>query len=472
LTSTWRDSIEIYAHPRVVAIAFLGFSAGLPFLLVFSTLSAWLTEYGVSRSTIGFFSWIGITYSVKVFWAPVVDRLRLPVLTAWLGQRRGWMLIAQIGIVAGLVGMAYTDPSANLEWIAGFGLIVAFSSATQDITIDAYRIEAVERSRQAAMAAAYIFGYRVALLVAGAGALYVAAFASWPAAYLAMAVAALVGVVTTLVIREPERTVPRATVELEAQAVAFARNRPHWPQGARRAGAWFVGAVVCPFLDFFGRNGIRLALLLLAVVGAYRISDITMGVMANPFYLDLGFTKTQIADIVKIFGFGMTLAGSAFGGVAVVKWGLARTLLLGATLVAATNLLFALMAGAGPNPIMLAAVISADNFSGGLANVAFIAFLSSLTNTAYTATQYALFSSLMTLPGKFIGGYAGIVVDEAGYAAFFLYAGALGIPAIALVYLLMRRHPELFATRDDTPEVSDPAVRARATGTAGPPANP
>ncbi|MDP6376818.1 MAG: MFS transporter [Kiritimatiellia bacterium] len=428
----------------MLAIAFLGFSAGLPFLLVFSTLSAWLTEYGVSRSTIGFFSWIGITYSVKVFWAPVVDRMRLPGLTRLLGQRRSWMLVAQIGIAAGLFAMAATDPSADLVRLALLGLLVAFSSATQDITIDAYRIEAVEEERQAAMAAAYIFGYRLALLFAGAGALYIAEFASWHAAYLGMALAAGVGICTTLVIAEPERIIASATRELEARVVEFSNRRAHWPQALRRLGEWFVGAVICPFLDFFQRNGVVLALILLALVGTYRISDITMGVMANPFYLDLGFTKTEIANVVKIFGFGMTIAGSAIGGLVVVRLGLARTLLLGAVLVAATNLLFALMAGVGPERALLALVISADNFSGGLANVVFIAFLSGLTNTAYTATQYALFSSLMTLPGKFVGGYAGVVVDAAGYAPFFIYAGLLGVPAIALVLWLMKRHADLF----------------------------
>ena len=420
-----------------MGIAFLGFSAGLPFLLVFSTLSAWLTDYGVSRSTIGFFSWIGITYSIKVFWAPVVDRLRLPGLGRWLGQRRSWMLLGQIGIAAGLVGMAYTDPAANLTAVALFGLLVAFASATQDITIDAYRIEAVEEERQAAMAASYIFGYRLALLVAGAGALYIAEFASWRIAYICMALAVTVGVVTTLIIAEPTKSLTTATAALEQRVLDFSLRRAHWPDSLRRAGEWILRAVVCPFIDFFQRNG-WFALLLLGVIGLYRISDITMGVMANPFYLDLGFSKSEIASIVKVFGFGMTLVGSAVGGVVVVRFGLERILLVGAVLVALTNLLFAVMASLPADEFLLMAVISADNFSGGLANVVFIAFLSSLTNKAYTATQYALFSSLMTLPGKFIGGYAGVLVDAFGYSSFFMYAAALGIPAIVLIMVLLK----------------------------------
>lgn len=458
--TSWLKSARIYAHPRVLGIAFLGFSAGLPFLLVFSTLSAWLTDYGVSRSTIGFFSWIGITYSIKVFWAPVVDRLRLPILGRWLGQRRSWMLLAQVGIAAGLCGMAFTDPSADLVRVALFGLLVAFASATQDITIDAYRIEAVEEERQAAMAASYIFGYRLALLMAGAGALYIAEFASWQIAYLSMALAVSIGIVTTLVIAEPLKTVASVTAALEERVLAFSLNRAHWPEVLRRLGEWFVRAVVCPFIDFFQRNG-WFALLLLGVIGLYRISDITMGVMANPFYLDLGFSKAEIASIVKVFGFAMTLVGSAAGGVVVVRFGLERILILGAVLVALTNMLFAVMASLPPDEFLLMAVISTDNFSGGIANVVFIAFLSSLTNKAYTATQYALFSSLMTLPGKFIGGYAGVVVDAFGYPSFFLYAAVLGIPAIVLTVVLTKlwHRESVIATASDEP--SPPVVQQR-----------
>lgn len=448
--AAWLKSARIYAHPRVLGIAFLGFSAGLPFLLVFSTLSAWLVDYGISRSTIGLFSWIGITYSIKVFWAPVVDRVRLPILGRWLGQRRSWMLLAQTGIAAGLIGMAYTDPGANLTAVALCGLLVAFASATQDITIDAYRIEAVEEERQAAMAASYVFGYRLALLLAGAGALYIAEFASWQIAYISMACAVSIGVVTTLVIAEPKAYLATATAALEEKVLAFSLRRAHWPDGLRRAGEWFVRAVVCPFVDFFDRNG-WFAFLLLGVIGLYRISDITMGVMANPFYLDLGFSKSEIASIVKVFGFAMTLTGSAVGGVVVVRFGLERILLVGAILVALTNVLFAVMASLPPDKLLLMIVISADNFSGGLANVVFIAFLSSLTNKAYTATQYALFSSIMTLPGKFIGGFSGVVVDSFGYPSFFAYAAALGIPAIVLIMVLLKfwRRESLTAVASD-----------------------
>jgi PAT family beta-lactamase induction signal transducer AmpG len=438
-TASWSEAITIYTRPRVVAMIFLGFAAGLPFLLVFSTLSAWLRDVDIARTTIGFFSWIGITYSIKVFWAPVIDRLPLPLLTRALGKRRAWMLVAQLTIALGLIGMALTDPLADLTRLALFALLVAFGSATQDITVDAYRIEAVEKNLQGAMAATYVLGYRLALLAAGAGAFYIAEASSWSGAYLAMAALMGVGIVTTLVIREPQHVPDPRTRALEARlehAVGINSRQSLWT----RLAAWFSDAVISPFVEFFQRNG-ALAVLILLLVGAYKLSDITMGVMANPFYLDLGFSKTEIANVTKVFGFFMTIAGAGLGGILVVRYGILRPLLAGAILVASTNLLFVWLAVSEPNLVTLAIVISADNLGGGFATSAFIAWLSSLTNTAYTATQYALFSSLMTLPAKFVGGFSGIVVDHEGYAIFFLYAGLLGVPAILLVLLLIYRQP-------------------------------
>ncbi len=443
---SWGAAAAIYLQPRCLALLLLGFSAGLPFLLVFSTLSAWLTDAGVSRSAIGFFSWVGITYSVKVFWAPVIDRLHLPVLTAALGKRRSWMLLAQLGIVGGLTLMAGMDPGGSLQLFALTAVFIAFCSATQDIVIDAFRIECAEQDEQGALSASYIFGYRVALLVAGAGALFIADLWSWQAAYLAMAALMCVGIVTALAVSEPDHAAEAATRPLEARVEAFLLRNTHLPDWQQRLGAWFVDAVVCPFVDFFSRNG-WFALWILLLIGCYRISDITMGVMANPFYLDLGFSKSEIAGISKVFGFFMSIGGSLVGGLLVMRYGLGGPLLLGAVLVALTNLLFALLAQIGPDLTMLAVVISADNLSGGLANAAFIAYLSSLTHRAYTATQYALFSSIMTLPGKFIGGYSGTVVDAAGYTSFFIYASLLGLPAIFLVMYILRGRPEVQETK-------------------------
>jgi MFS transporter, PAT family, beta-lactamase induction signal transducer AmpG len=425
----WRSAFLVYVQPRVRSMVFLGFSAGLPFLLVFSTLSAWLRDEGVERSVIGFFSWIGITYSIKVFWAPVIDRLPLPFLTKFLGKRRSWMLLAQLGIVGGLVGMGSSDPHSQLQQIALFAVWVAFCSATQDVVIDAYRIESVSSEYQGAMAATYVLGYRIALLVAGAGAFYIADYANWKAAYLIMAVAMFIGLITTLCLKEPEHKY----FDKQLDENIAVKHQGVW----RRLSTGFVDAVLSPFMEFFTRNG-RVGLLILMLIAVYKMSDITMGVMANPFYLDLGFNKKDIADISKVFGFFMTIAGAAIGGALVVRYGIMRPLLLGAVMVAVTNLLFAVLAVSEPNLLLLAGVISADNLSGGVATSIFIAYLSSLTSTAYTATQYALFSSLMTLPAQLLGGFSGVVVDNYGYTVFFIYASAVGLPAIILVLLLMR----------------------------------
>ena len=417
-TRSWSEILLVYTQPRVIAMAFLGFSGGLPFLLVFSTLTAWLTEGDVSRSAIGFFAWIGITYSIKVLWAPVVDSVPIAGLTGSLGQRRGWMIAGQSGIAIGLITMALVGPS-NLLFLSLAALVVAFSSATQDVAIDAFRIEAADLEYQAAMTAAYVFGYRVALLASGAGALYLADYVSWHVSYLAMAGLMSVGVVTVLLVAEPFRERVSTVPELSLQGVL----------------QWFKTAVAGPFIDFFQRNR-KNALIILFFIAIFRLSDIAMGIMANPFYLDMGYTKTEIANVAKIFGFFMSIAGSFICGALVIKWGLMRPLLIGAVAVAVTNLLFAGLSRLEPEVIYLAVVISADNISGGFAATAFIAYLSSLTNKAYTATQYALFSSLMTLPGKFISGFSGIVVDNFGYFEFFVAAALLGVPAILLVIYL------------------------------------
>jgi len=422
---------------------FLGFAAGLPLLLVFSTMSAWLRELDISRSAIGFFGWIGITYSIKVFWAPIVDRLPLPGLTRSLGKRRAWMLLGQMGIGLGLASMALIDPKAHIYSFAALAVLVAFSSATQDIAIDAYRIEAVEIEYQGAMSANYILGYRLALLVAGAGALYVAELANWSTAYLTMAGLMLVGVVTVFCIREPEPLPEGEIGVLEEQMLG--RWQSKTPTNIwQRLNRWFSVAVACPFIDFFQRNG-RFAWTILLLISLYRMSDITMGIMANPFYLDMGFSKIEIANIGKVFGFFMTIAGSFMGGILVVRYGVFRPMIAGAIMVALTNLLFSWLAVIGPESYGLALVISADNLSGGFANAAFIAYLSGLTNRAYTATQYALFSSLMTLPGKFFSGFSGVVVDAVDYPVFFVYAALMGIPAIFLAIKIKRHHDQVIS---------------------------
>ncbi len=435
-----RSALAVYTRPRVVAMLFLGFSAGLPLLLVGGTFTAWLRDIGVELAAIGFLSWVGMAHSIKVFWAPLVDRLPLPLLTPLLGRRRAWMLAAQVVVAIGLAGMALTDPVAQLALVAVWAVLAAFGSATQDIAVDAWRVEAAEAEQQGAMAATYVTGYRLAILMAGAGALHIADLGNWSGAYAAMAALMLVGMATTLWVREPATPALAGAGEREA--------------GGRRAGRrerlrrWLVEAVIHPLTDFFRRYG-RAALLVLLFVGLFRISDIFMGVMANPFYLDLGFSKGEIANVASVFGLIMTLTGAAAGGVLVLRFGLARMLIGTALMAPLTNLAFSWLAWLGPELPGLVVAIMADNITGGMAIAVFLAYLASLTNTRYTATQYALFSSLMTLPGQFLGGFTGVVADGVGWFWFFVSTAFIGVPAVVLAILLLRvAHPDRPRTGD------------------------
>ncbi|MEE9579852.1 MAG: MFS transporter [Nitrosomonadaceae bacterium] len=441
--SGWLHAFRIYTHPRVLGMLTLGFSAGLPLLLILGTLSFWLREAGIDRSTIGYFSWIGLAYGFKWMWSPLVDRLRLPLLTQLLGRRRAWILLSQVIITIALVGMASTDPIENLTHMVFFALAVAFASATQDIALDAYRIEAVALRLQGAMAATYQAGYRLAMILASAGVLWIAAavdpsettydYSPWRTAYLVMAASMAVGIITTLIIREPEVPVTRLISENEDHA---RRAIAHWNLNEQLTQilAWLYGAIVAPFRDFIVRHHQR-ALLILALIAVYRISDVVMGVMSNPFYVDMGYTKDEVATVSKVYGVIMTIVGAAIGGVLTAKIGIMRTLFLGAVLSAATNLLFVWLAGRGHDVAGLVFTISADNLSAGIATSAFIAYLSGLTNSAYSATQYALFSSVMLLLPKFIAGFSGNFVDTYGYASFFTATALLGLPVLVLVWL-------------------------------------
>jgi MFS transporter, PAT family, beta-lactamase induction signal transducer AmpG len=436
----WLDAVGAYKHPRVLAMLFLGFSAGLPFMLVFTTLSAWLRELGIDRTTIGMLSWVGLAYTLKFFWAPVVDRLRLPVLGRLLGRRRSWMLLAQIGIAIGLLNIAHTTPVGHLGALAGFALLVAFSSATQDIAIDAWRIEAAPQPMQGVMAAAYQLGYRIAIMVASAGALWIAADHGFSSAYTAMAVMVGIGIVTTLLIPEPEPRAPASSIAQERRVVEWLERNAHLPESLRGIGAWFTGAVVCPFVDFFSRYGTRLAILILAFAASYRLTDFTMGVMANPFYIDVGYSLKEIAAVAKGFGLFASIAGVLIGGAVVARLGTVRSLVLGSVLVIVSNLMFMTLAWTDrPSLTGLALVVSADNLAMGVAGTALIAYLSGLTSAAYTATQYALFSSMYALPGKLLMGTSGFVVDQVGYPWFFVYTSALGLPALVLIWFVVRQ---------------------------------
>ncbi len=431
----WRDTFKVYLEAPTLRMLLLGFSAGLPLLLVLGTLSFWLREAGIDRTTIGFLSWVGLAYAFKWVWAPLVDRLPIPLLTRLMGRRRSWLLLAQIAIMAGLVAMSFNDPKVALQPVVWGALAVAFGSATQDIALDAYRIESANMERQAALAAAYQTGYRLAMIWAGAGVLWIAARAevaplvqpgvvaaaiyqhsAWQTAYQMMAASMLLGMATVLMSPEPARRVlPPAKNALD----------------------WLKTALVDPFADFIQRYRWQAALIL-ALIAIYRISDVVMGIMANPFYVDMGYTKDEVAAVTKVFGVVMTLVGAFVGGVLSMRFGVMRILMLGAILSAASNLLFAWLGTRGHDLTALVWVISADNLSSGIASAAFIAYLSSLTNVNYSATQYALFSSMMLLLPKFLAGYSGKYVDAFGYGNFFTATALLGVPVLALVWLASR----------------------------------
>jgi len=436
----WRDSLGVYANPRVAAMLFLGFSSGLPFPLVLTTLSARLRLAGIDRTTIGYFSLVGLAYSLKYFWAPLVDRVRLPLLGR-LGRRRSWMLLAQCGIAAGLVAMAIADPASDAAHFALLAVATAFASATQDIAVDAWRIEAADNESQGAMAAAYQTGYQLALITAGAGALTAAAGLGWTAAYYVMAACVLVGIATTLVIREPDARIDRATLAQEARVITFLERSAHWPAALRNGVAWLIGAVVCPFVDFFVRNGLKAGIPILLLIATYRLNYTTMGVAANTYYLDLGFTLPEIALVSKVYGVLMTLGGALLAGILIKRFGIARTLLVGWILLTIANLAYAYIANISPGIAWLATVVSIDNVANGIAGTAFIAYMSSLTNTAYTATQYALFGTLWSLPAKAIASQWGSIVDAWGYGPFFVYTAVIGLPALLLVLWAIRREP-------------------------------
>ncbi len=434
---SWLQTLRVYLEPASLRMLTLGFSAGLPLLLVLGTLSFRLREAGIDRSTIGYLSWVGLAYGFKWAWAPLVDRLPLPLLTRVLGRRRSWLLLSQCLVVAGLAGMALADPRQALSPVVACALVVAFASATQDIALDAFRIESADTTRQAALAAAYQTGYRLAMIWAGAGVLWIAARAeapalagataatvggaayqngAWQTAYLVMAASMAVGMVTVLFSREP---------------------RPMELPPARNAAEWLRGALLEPFADFVRRYRWQAALIL-ALIAVYRISDVVMGIMANPFYVDMGYTKDEVAAVTKVYGVVMTLVGAFVGGSLSMRFGVMRILMLGALLSACTNLLFAWLAGHGHDVTALIAVVSADNLASGIASAAFVAYLSSLTNISYSATQYALFSSMMLLLPKFVAGFSGDYVNAFGYAQFFVSTALLGLPVLVLVWLASR----------------------------------
>lgn len=438
----WGRAILVYRKPRMAAALALGFSCGLPFILIGQTLSAWLRQVGIERATIGMLAWVALLYTVKFLWAPFVDRLKLPLLHDWLGRRRSWMLLAQVCIALAIVNLAHQDPAQNITAVALAALFIAFASATQDIAVDAWRVEAAPPEEQGAMAAGYQLGYRIAVMTGTAGAFWVAADHGWLVSYMTMAALAGVGIVATLLTCEPSMpATANADATLQEQRVVdWLARRSHWPEWLRTLGATFIGAVVCPLTDFFSRYGLMVGVLLFAFIGSYRLTDYAMGPMANPFYLDQGYTLKQVAAVVKGVGLAAALLGVVIGGIVVARLGLIRALAVGSILMMISNLGFAALSTLGePNLILLGCVNGFDNIAYNIHGTSLLAFLASLTNTRYTATQYAVLSSIYALPGKLLMGTSGFVVDAVGYTSFFVYTASLSIPGLLLLAWIARR---------------------------------
>lgn len=484
-----------YLNRQALSLLFLGFSAGVPILLIFSSLGLWLREAGIERATVTLFSYAALGYSFKFIWSPLVDALPLPFLSGWLGQRRAWLLLTQILMISAIVIMAMTDPQgANLTIMAMGAVLLGFSAATQDIVIDAYRIESAPSEMQTALSATYVAGYRIGMIVSGAGALYLAEFfgsskelysyLAWQKTYLIMACVMGVAVITTLLIKEPTtyakkelrpvgdylrlltvfvcaivgfiasyRFLGGALPDIKGVLASFLLGTFRFvASGAVAFGVGYVlvqlgvvakevahGMWVKPITDFFERYG-KKALTLLALIGLYRISDIVAGNISNLFYQDLGFSKTDIANAVKVVGVLASIGGGFVGGAIAQKVGVMKAMFVGAVLACATNLLFIGLFYQPTLPIMYGAVIL-DNTAGGLASAVFIAFLSALTSIRFTAVQYALFSSLMTLSPKILGGYSGAIVDNTSYPTFFMITFVIGLPILYLIYVVHKNIP-------------------------------
>ncbi len=422
------SSLAVYRDRRVLSIVFFGFASGLPLLLVGPTLSAWLRDKGVSLTEIGFVTLVGMAYGLKFLWAPLVDRLPLPFLTRRLGRRRAWLLASQAGLMAALPVLGSSDPATpdGLRGVVAWGLLVAFLSATQDIAVDAYRTEILDELKLGAGAASVQFGFRLGMLAAGGGCLIVADLAGWFAAYSVMAGLMSVGVLATLL--NPEPAPPPA-----APAASPAPGDP-----IARLLARAREAAVRPFLEFTTRPGWWAILLFVAF---YRYGDSLLGVMANPFYLDIGFTKTEIGVVSKGFGLAMTLTGTGFAGLLVARAGILRSLLVGGVLQAASNLMFVFQAVVGHSVPALAATITVENLSGGLAAGAFVAYLSSLCNVAFTATQYALLSSLAAFAGRLFASAGGAIAEHVPWTSYFALTTLAALPGLFLLVWMTRRFP-------------------------------
>jgi PAT family beta-lactamase induction signal transducer AmpG len=409
----WGRALAVYTDPRILLITAMGFSSGLPFLLSASTLTYWLAKLGIEKASIGLFASVATPYAFKFVWAPFIDQVR----PLFLGRRRGWGLTIQICLALSIFALGQTDPAVNAWWTALAAVVVAFFSASQDIVIDAYRIEILPQEEQGAGSAATLVGYRFGLLAAGAGALWLSDFVSWPAVFTSMAALVGVGAIAFLIAPEPPP--------------------PCFPQQETIADRLRRG-VIAPFVDFFGRRGWYVILLFVLL---YKFGEAFSGAMASPFYVELGFTGAEIAAVSKVFGVIATLVGSLAGGYLVARFGIMKSLFLGGVLQALGLLLFTVLALHGHDIRWLTIAIGGDNFVSGLASAAFVAYLSALCNIAFTATQYALLTSFMGMGRTLLSMGSGWLAAQLGWPMFFVASTGLAIPGLLLLLWLMRLYP-------------------------------
>ncbi len=419
----WWQATKIYFDRRMLAMILLGFSSGFPLLLVFGTLNLWLKDSGVSLTMIGLFSLAKTPYSLKWLWSPIVDRVKLPFFNK-LGRRRGWALLTQIWLIIAIWGMALTNPTQSAMTMAIWAFIMTFASASQDIVLDAYRIESFSNREQGAGVAVFVLGYRIGTLFSGAGALFMASIMSWEDVYKIMSLGAVVGMITILCSKEPKKE----------KNFKEKKTRGTW---AQRLSQFMKKAVHEPLADFIKRPN---WLLILLFIFFYRMSDAYIGPMAYPFYDDLGFTKNEIAAVVKIFGVIATIVGTLLGGIIVSRLGIVKALLICGILQGLSNLVFVAQAYAGHNINMFMITISVENITGGMGTAAFVAYISSLCNIAYTATQYALLSSLMSLARDVFAASSGFLAENISWPLFFIITTLMALPGLLILVYLIKKN--------------------------------
>lgn len=434
----WLQNLSLYLEPRIVALLALGFSSGLPLALTFGTLSLWLAESGISKTTIGLFALVGTPYTFKFLWSPLMDHMPIPLLTRWLGRRRSWAIVTQLFLMVSIFCLGLSHPAQNPLYTALFALSTAFWSASQDIVIDAYRVEILEERTYGAGAAMVVLGYRLGMLVSGALALYLATFFGWFVTYTIMAALMSVGMITILLNPEPKK--PQIS-DQEQQKERVKNLITRWGEIHQSLGegvAWIYEAIIAPFADFVRRDGWLLTLLFILL---YKFGDALAGVMSNPFYLELAFTKIEIANISKLFGLVATLVGALLGGLMVSRLGIMKTLLYCGFLQMVSNLMFVVLAQNGHHLGLLTLTIGIENLSGGMGTTAFVAYLSSLCTIAYTATQYALLSSFMAFGRTILSSFGGVLADKMDWTPFFLITTVAALPGLILLWWMIKRFP-------------------------------